>query len=370
MCDYGDDCYTERFWLIGISGSLLAVFGVIANALLTVVFLSNFSYRHSPFFFLGFVALYDTLLDFAYIFLLSVPLCVGLATNLSFCLLWYHYSQPFNLFAQIFKISSVFCLIAASIERYLMTRHWTFTGFEHRTRWFILIIIVVFAVIIKTATCSQLRMLITELTMGKDIMKVRKKNLKCATHTLIVIITAYLISNLLGLILSSVDFFFPGMLQTEHRKLHLISTDVAQVLTVMGNAIRCPAHLFSNSEIRHRFKLMLLGDETKIQVGPEVISRQLSRECQKVEAPWLSLLLIPNDFSLDTKDGVLRRFSANVLLPCSRRPSALSPPEIRRNTYCFGNQLSVKRQDSLDPTDNDCSTTNDVYSDDSVEILL
>ncbi|VDD93261.1 unnamed protein product [Enterobius vermicularis] len=153
MCDNSNECYTERFWLIGITGSLLAIFGVISNALLTIVFLSNLSYRRSPFFFLGFVALYDTLLDFTY---MSVPICAGFTTDLSICLLWYHYSQPFHLFAQIFKISSVFCLIAASIERYLMTRHWTFTGFEHRTRWLILIIIVAFAVIIKTATCSFL----------------------------------------------------------------------------------------------------------------------------------------------------------------------------------------------------------------------
>lgn len=65
-----DEMLESRFWFVGITGTVLAIFGVISNALLAVLFLSRRSYRNSPFFFLGFVAFYDTLLDFTYIVLL------------------------------------------------------------------------------------------------------------------------------------------------------------------------------------------------------------------------------------------------------------------------------------------------------------
>lgn len=75
MCSEENMLLTERFWLLGVLGTILAMFGVVANALLTILFLSQLAYRHSPFFFLGFVAFYDTLLDFTYLLLLVSRHC-------------------------------------------------------------------------------------------------------------------------------------------------------------------------------------------------------------------------------------------------------------------------------------------------------
>lgn len=60
----------SRFALVVMAGGSLAVFGVLANALLARLFVSRLNFRHSPFFFLGFVALFDTLVDLVYILLL------------------------------------------------------------------------------------------------------------------------------------------------------------------------------------------------------------------------------------------------------------------------------------------------------------
>ena len=57
---------------------------------------------------------------------------------------------------------------------------------------------------------QQLRSLITELTMGHDYMKVRRRNIRAATNTLLLIISVYLISNLLSLFLSVSVFIQPG----------------------------------------------------------------------------------------------------------------------------------------------------------------
>ncbi|KAK6038637.1 hypothetical protein COOONC_23858 [Cooperia oncophora] len=200
-----------------------------------------------------------------------------------------------------------------------MTKHWTFTGFEQRTRWLALLFVVGMAIIIKNITadisvierdeCSgyrrfkvafqrsdayhlslfntvaifvpfftliflnggivmmlrkqnvqQLRSLITELTMGHDVMKIRRRNLRTATNTLIVIISAYLISNLLNVYLTITEYFNADFLHVHHPDFFRLAADFASVLTVIGNAIRCPAHFLSSSEIRQQFSLMVFGE--------------------------------------------------------------------------------------------------------------
>ncbi|VDO04805.1 unnamed protein product [Haemonchus placei] len=301
MCETSSEArlVAERYFLMGVFGSGLAL--------------------HSPFFFLGFVALFDTLLDATFIVLLSVPVHAEYFDNYLLFMIWLQYMPVFYVFSQIFKIASVFCLIMASIERYCMTKHWTFTGFEQRTRWLALIFVIGMAIIIKNITsdisvierdeCSgyrrfriafqssdsyhlslfntaaifvpfftliflnggivmmlkkqnvqQLRSLITELTMGKDVMKIRRRNLRSATNTLIVIISAYLISNLLNVYLTITEYFDADFLHVHHPDFFRLAADFASVLTVFGNAIRCPAHFLSSSEIRHQFALMVFGE--------------------------------------------------------------------------------------------------------------
>src|SRR5688572_15549703 len=63
-----------RFWLVAVLGGSLAIFGIVANGLLARLFVSRLNFRHSPFFFLGFVALFDTLLDLVYLLLLVGPI--------------------------------------------------------------------------------------------------------------------------------------------------------------------------------------------------------------------------------------------------------------------------------------------------------
>uniref|UniRef100_A0A1I7X7R2 G_PROTEIN_RECEP_F1_2 domain-containing protein n=1 Tax=Heterorhabditis bacteriophora TaxID=37862 RepID=A0A1I7X7R2_HETBA len=112
-----DRLMVERYYLLGVFGSALALFGLLANGLLATLFLTRAHYRHSPFFFLGFVALFDTLLDATFILILSVPVSAEYFDTYGLFLICLNYMPILYLFGQIFKISSVFCLIMASIER-------------------------------------------------------------------------------------------------------------------------------------------------------------------------------------------------------------------------------------------------------------
>lgn len=71
MCNVPEKALVSaRFWLVAAIGGSVALFGVVANGMLAKLFVTNSHYRHSPFFFLGFVAVFDTLLDLVYILLL------------------------------------------------------------------------------------------------------------------------------------------------------------------------------------------------------------------------------------------------------------------------------------------------------------
>uniref|UniRef100_A0A914I9E5 C-CAP/cofactor C-like domain-containing protein n=1 Tax=Globodera rostochiensis TaxID=31243 RepID=A0A914I9E5_GLORO len=273
---------------------------------------------------------------------------------------WLHHFKWLYLLGQIFKLSSVLCLIIASFERYMITSHWTFSGFEERTRWLLLSVVLFVSVGIRFSTSvdvvilfneqslvpfrryspaqithrewlpnffnlltvivpfgtlvffnggivlmlrrqnvQQLRLMIVQLTMGYDFMKVRRRNIRSATNTLLLIISIYLISNLLSLFLSVFAFLNPGFLQKNYPQQYRIGSDCSSLLTVVGNALRFPAHFISNGEVREHFKLMCCPPKRKVLsvLGSECEAAKcvgtfgLRRESERLENPWFSALL-------------------------------------------------------------------------------
>ncbi|CAD6191975.1 unnamed protein product [Caenorhabditis auriculariae] len=366
----------QRFYMLGVIGTVVAVFGVIANFLLAIfIFLSRTIYRHSPFFFLGFVALFDTLLDATFLLLFPLEVNAEYYDEAGVYEMWLQFVPTVYIFAQIFKIASVFSLIMASIERYCMTKHWTFVGFEERTRWLVLVALVVASIVIKYLSeevvietrehCSgyrhwtvkvqrgelrhmgfvhllaislpfftliflnggivymlrkqnvqQLRSLITELTLGHDLSKIRRKNLRSATRTLIVIISAYLISNSLNMLLIIVEYIDADFLLVRHPDLHRLAVDSAALLTVVANAIRCPTHVLSNSEIRHQFKTLFCGENEKKDAMRQEQKKQTQ---ERLDNPWMSLMWVSANSSKDPRAAFLpqafvKRHSAIAIL--------------------------------------------------------
>uniref|UniRef100_A0A914WIS8 G-protein coupled receptors family 1 profile domain-containing protein n=1 Tax=Plectus sambesii TaxID=2011161 RepID=A0A914WIS8_9BILA len=313
-CYHGDGpLLRERFYLVVVAGNALALVGIVFNVLLFIIFLSRYRFRHSPMFFLGCVAVCDTLLDVAYITVLTVPILAQYLSLLGLYFVWIAYVRLFFTIGQIFKVASVFSLIVASFERFWMTKHWTFTGFDPRLRAFALVVIAAGAVLVKVPTyfdiivaasphCTgfakyrvgtmtrsqvvywlqnviciftpffclvflnggivamlrrqnvqQLRSLIMELAVGHDRMERQKAELRAATRTLVVIITAYLFSNLLNIFLTLFEYFDAETLKREYREFYRLGSDTASLLTVLGNAIRLPIYVFSDPEIRSEF---------------------------------------------------------------------------------------------------------------------
>lgn len=101
-----------------------------------------------------------------------------------------------------------------SVGGHLSRQTW-FSGFLNLLTIFLPFLTLVFlnggiVLMLRQQNIQQLRSLITELTMGHDVMKERKRSLREATNTLIVIISVYLVSNLLNLFLSAIEYLSPG----------------------------------------------------------------------------------------------------------------------------------------------------------------
>lgn len=123
ICELDDPrSNVTRFWLFVVFGGCAAIFGMVANALLAWIFISNFNFRHSPSFFMGFVAFFDSLLDFSYLLTMTVPAIATYFECSALYIQWLLNAKVLMLLVQIFKIASVFCLIIACYERYILSK--------------------------------------------------------------------------------------------------------------------------------------------------------------------------------------------------------------------------------------------------------
>ncbi|CAD5221575.1 unnamed protein product [Bursaphelenchus okinawaensis] len=382
LTDEGQLRANVRYGLMAVFGGAVAIFGCGANAILAYLFIGKFNYRHSPFFFMGFVAFFDTLIDVMYLFVNTLPISSQQFLWKSIYLLWLKHAQWLLVLVQIFKLTSTFCLVIASYERYHLTKHWTTSGFDYRTRWILLVMIVGMGVFIKVfhptlyvtvrrpectslfsrlnvermaATDSltslfdvlvvalpfftliflnggivymirrqnvqQLRFLITELTMGKDLTEVRKQNLRSATNTLLFIITTYLIANTLGFFMTIVEYFYPNYYETYYPHAYRMAADLSSLLTVIGNALRCPAHLIVNAEIRDKMFDLCCVRWRRVEMKPTKLQGLETMHQNQWESPWFSALLTTRDTlsamddATSDKDVFLRRRSAQSLNP-------------------------------------------------------
>uniref|UniRef100_A0A914R8Z5 G-protein coupled receptors family 1 profile domain-containing protein n=1 Tax=Parascaris equorum TaxID=6256 RepID=A0A914R8Z5_PAREQ len=229
-----DEMVESRFWFVGITGTVFAVFGVISNALLAVFFLSRRSYRNSPFFFLGFVAFYDTLLDFTYIVLLVIG---NLSDNVPM-------SGLFNIIS-IFLPFITLVFLNSGIVMMLRKQH--IQGLYSYKNWEVL--------------WTHFK-----LHFGLDQISLHSINIELLR------------------IKQSLDF-----LHTEHGLLYRTATDIASVLTVVGNAIRCPAHLISNKDLRHHFSMMLFGENNKVDF---ILGTMSNAAILSLENLWITVSYI------------------------------------------------------------------------------
>lgn len=104
------------------------------------------------------------------------------------------------------------------------------------------------------------------------------------------------------------SFNFTGLLQNQYPYEYRIAADVASLLTVTGNALRCPAHIFSTKDIREQLLPCILTEPSRfLKLFKSVSSNRsliqkyddkapIRRGSERLEnPPWISVLLLNHD---------------------------------------------------------------------------
>ena len=73
-------------------------------------------------------------------------------------------------------------------------------------------------------------------------------------------------------------FLQPGLLQRQYPVEYRLCSDGASLLTLIGNALRFPAHFCSNAEVREQCKTMFYSGMMKVVIFVGLNLNQISKE--------------------------------------------------------------------------------------------
>ncbi|VDO70409.1 unnamed protein product [Heligmosomoides polygyrus] len=134
-CAYGEPRFLyERFILVAIVGTTVAVINIIENVFLCFMLFSRKSYRSSYCLYLALLAFFDIFIAGAYIPLMSLNLVVDYWRSVVLLRAWFTYMIPMITVSHIAMTASSFLMVAASFERYCVTVHPHITKFLNRNR--------------------------------------------------------------------------------------------------------------------------------------------------------------------------------------------------------------------------------------------
>lgn len=77
----------------------------------------------------------------------------------------------------------------------------------------------------------------------------RKKNIRRATQMLVVIVSTYLVSNVLNVVVTAFENFYPSFLR-HNEDFYSFATDVVSLLTILTSALRLPTYYVFNKQVR------------------------------------------------------------------------------------------------------------------------
>lgn len=142
-CSFNPPVYVEeRFWLVTVAGTIIAIICIIENAFLfsmlarkyvfiiitfnnqikkILTFFFRRKYRNSYVLYLLLLALFDILIGIAYIPLMSLSLYLDYIQSVILLRAWYAYMIPMITVSHIAMTSTTFLIVAASWERYCIT---------------------------------------------------------------------------------------------------------------------------------------------------------------------------------------------------------------------------------------------------------
>ncbi|XGW02011.1 hypothetical protein V3C99_014238 [Haemonchus contortus] len=314
-CAYAEPRFLyERFILVAIVGTSVAVINIIENVFLCFIFFSRKSYRSSHCLYLALLAFFDIFIAGAYIPLMSLNLVVDYWRSVILLRAWFTYMIPMITISHIAMTASSFLMVAASFERYCVTVHPQATKFLNRNRnriaagsvllgvatkfthpfefeityvpeclgtmgeyilglsplamdevynaywriWFrsVFTILIPFFLLAFMNTRIVLVIQRTEfqfLSAQKLSEAKRKSRVRSATRTLVFVVATYLLSNILNVIITIWEYIDYDSITITFNTFYTFAVDVVSLLTIFAGALRLPIYVCCQTELRKDF---------------------------------------------------------------------------------------------------------------------
>ncbi|EFP06794.1 hypothetical protein CRE_11200 [Caenorhabditis remanei] len=310
-CAYMEPVYVkERFWMVAIFGTAVCILNIIENTFLSFMLFKKKSYRSSHMLYLALLAFFDVWMAVAYIPLMSLNLFVDYYKSVVLLRAWFAYMLPMITVSHIAMTASSFLMVAASLERYVITCHPTKTRWLSRNRVWIAASAILLGVASKfslpfemairySPECSgtmreyQLnhsslalhgaysywrvlfRTIVTilipffllafinvriVLVLSKSEFKFlhstklseakRKSAIRNATRTLVFIVFTYLLSNVLNVIIILWEYIDIEMLTVQFETFYMFAVDVVSLSTIVFGALRLPIYVICQANLR------------------------------------------------------------------------------------------------------------------------
>ncbi|KAE9550993.1 hypothetical protein FO519_005779 [Halicephalobus sp. NKZ332] len=265
------------------------------------------------------LAFFDFFISLAYVMLMSVNVLTDFLHSVSLLRLWMSYVIPMITVSHIAMTTSSFLIVAASLERYCISTNSKYRSLVQRNRKWIAFIAVCFGIIskgtmpleldrIKTEECTGL---MTEWGLGmkefvfdtpyhvvwrlwyrniatvffpffvlaffniKIVIALRhnpkestagmkngelvispKQRSRNATRTMICVVSCYLISNIINVLVTFLEHFDKKLLES-HQKEYAISLDVVSLATNVSCLLRVPIYMVCQPVLRREIMFTL-----------------------------------------------------------------------------------------------------------------
>uniref|UniRef100_A0A8R1I307 G_PROTEIN_RECEP_F1_2 domain-containing protein n=2 Tax=Caenorhabditis japonica TaxID=281687 RepID=A0A8R1I307_CAEJA len=317
-CDYAEPVFVkERFWMVAIFGTAVCIINIIENTFLSVMLFKKKSYRSSHMLYLALLAFFDVWMAIAYIPLMSLNLFVDYYQSVVLLRAWFAYMLPMITVSHIAMTASSFLMVAASLERYVITCHPTKTRYLQKNRVWIAAFSIMMGVTCKFSQLFEMdikhsekcvdtmreyqlslsslalhevysywrvlfRTIVTilipffllafinvriVLVLSKNEFKVlqsaklsdakRKSAVRNATRTLVFVVFTYLLSNVLNVIIILWEYIDMELLTQQFETFYMFAVDVVSLSTIVFGALRLPIYVICQTNLRKEFAAQL-----------------------------------------------------------------------------------------------------------------
>lgn len=133
-CSYTPYYSEEKFYIVLLVGTSLAIFSVIENCVLFYLLLSRAKYHSSYLFYITILSFMDIFIAISYIAVISVSYYYDYTSNLIVHAIWHVYVLPIFTLSYVAMAVSTFLLMSATFERFVVVMEWQKLHFTPQRR--------------------------------------------------------------------------------------------------------------------------------------------------------------------------------------------------------------------------------------------